>query len=46
MSAGGMIHGTGFTRQGRETLQLTLVTASGRLTIEGQSALLPGFSAS
>jgi hypothetical protein len=40
----GTVTGTGFIRRGREQLRLTLRTAHGTITIDAQSAELPGFS--
>ena len=44
VAAGGLIHGTGFTHQGHQTLALTLDARGGRLMIEATSALLPGIT--
>jgi hypothetical protein len=45
VSASGFVHGTGFIRSGRETLQLTLAGSGARVSVEGRSSLLPGFTA-
>jgi hypothetical protein len=44
VAASGHVHGTGFIRWGRETMQLILRAHRGKLTIDAQSRLVPGFT--
>jgi hypothetical protein len=44
VTATGTVDGTGFIRQGREQMRLTLAGHSGTITLSGQSGLVPGFS--
>lgn len=44
VSATGGCDGTGFVRQGRESVRLTLVSRNGRVAVTAESGLVPGFT--